>query len=341
MNELISVVILNYNGINYLGDCLRSVMKQDYPSFEVIVVDNNSSDGSAAFVRENFPKARVIVNARNEGFAGGNNAGVREAAGKYVVLLNNDTTVETTWLSELYKTSKATGSPLLSSFIIHEGLDSDRYSQRGAINLAGYYIYNVFSDPTTVFYASGCAMFFDKDIVGLPFDPDFFFYSEDVYASWLTRLRGYDIRQAARSMVYHVGSATAGRARSFKRSFYQERNRLLNPLLFFSLPTLAKILPFLFLDALTRPLYALFNPAKSLPGWLAAMGWLLAHPKVIAGKRRAVQAQRKAGDASILKYMSCLLANGGNIFVRAANRLSVLYCSLAGLGTAEIAGRPG
>jgi len=93
-----SVIVLAWNGREYLETCLNAVFAQDYPDFEVIVVDNGSTDGSADFVAERFPQARLIRNERNLGFAAGNNVGLRAATGDVLVLLNQDTQVQPGWL---------------------------------------------------------------------------------------------------------------------------------------------------------------------------------------------------------------------------------------------------
>ena len=98
---LVSVVVLNLNGLRYLKGCLSSLSKQTATSFEVILVDNGSSDGSAEYVRNNFPSVRLIENKTNLGFAAGNNQGIRMARGKYIATLNNDTEVDSEWLKNL------------------------------------------------------------------------------------------------------------------------------------------------------------------------------------------------------------------------------------------------
>jgi GT2 family glycosyltransferase len=99
-----SVIVLSWNGMEYLADCLDAVLSQDYPDFEVIVVDNGSTDGSADFVERHYPQVRLIRNARNLGFAGGNNVGLRAATGDVLVLLNQDTVVRPRWLQALVTT---------------------------------------------------------------------------------------------------------------------------------------------------------------------------------------------------------------------------------------------
>lgn len=96
-----SVIVLAWNGMDYLEPCLNAVFAQDYPDFEVIVVDNGSTDGSADFVAERFPQARLIRNERNLGYAAGNNVGLRAATGDVLVLLNQDTEVRPGWLRAL------------------------------------------------------------------------------------------------------------------------------------------------------------------------------------------------------------------------------------------------
>jgi GT2 family glycosyltransferase len=336
MNELISVIILNYNGVKYLRDCFTSLQKQTYPKFEILMVDNNSTDNSVAYVKENFPGVRIMQNRRNTGFAEGNNIGVANASGRYVVLLNNDTIVDETWLTELYTAMQETKSPLLSSFIKTREGDSVYNSQNGTLNLAGYYISGVFNKPDEAFFASGCSMMFDKEVVGLPFDPDYFFYSEDVYVSWLTRLRGYKVCQAPASIVRHVGSATTNTEKTFILTFYQERNRLLNLFIFYSRATLLKIVPYIIFDAIFRPFNILFNPRKSIRGWFSAVIWLFTNPAVIMKKRKYAQGLRKLDDNSILENMSCHIGNGKSIFVRFANGLSFIYNLATGLNTIEV-----
>jgi GT2 family glycosyltransferase len=96
-----SVIILAWNGIKYLGDCIEAVLALDYSSLEIIVVDNGSTDGSADLIAERFPLVRLIRNEHNLGFAAGCNVGLRAATGDVLVLLNQDTEVHSAWLATL------------------------------------------------------------------------------------------------------------------------------------------------------------------------------------------------------------------------------------------------
>src|SRR3989338_5520706 len=97
MTRKISIIILNWNGLKDTLACLETVFKIDYPNFDVAVVDNASSDGSASVVKERFPQAHFIQNKENLGFAEGNNVGMRvalENGADYIFILNNDTVVD-------------------------------------------------------------------------------------------------------------------------------------------------------------------------------------------------------------------------------------------------------
>lgn len=118
-HPLVSVITVNFNGERYLEGLLRSLERQTYPSFEVLVVDNGSTDGSVALVRRLFPEVRVLEAGDNLGFTGGNNQGIREAKGAYLALINNDTVVDKDWLHHLVEEARrdpgigAVGSKIL------------------------------------------------------------------------------------------------------------------------------------------------------------------------------------------------------------------------------------
>jgi len=107
VSPLVSVITVNFNGAHLLPDLLRSLERQTYRHHEVLVIDNGSTDGSAELVRRDFPGVNVLVQSRNRGFAGGNNAGIRAARGELIALVNNDTVADPSWLEELVRTARA------------------------------------------------------------------------------------------------------------------------------------------------------------------------------------------------------------------------------------------
>jgi GT2 family glycosyltransferase len=98
---LVSVVIVNFNGERYLENLLTSLERQSYPDFEILLVDNASTDGSVPLVERDFPGVRLIRAKGNLGFAEGNNVGIRASRGDFIALINNDTVVEDAWLATL------------------------------------------------------------------------------------------------------------------------------------------------------------------------------------------------------------------------------------------------
>lgn len=111
-HPIVSIIIVNYNGKRFLKSCLDSLRQLHFPKsqFEIIVVDNNSWDDSVAYLKREYPEVHIIESEHNVGFAGGNNLGVKHAHGRYVVLLNNDTTVDPDWLSALVHRAESSRS---------------------------------------------------------------------------------------------------------------------------------------------------------------------------------------------------------------------------------------
>src|SRR6185436_16987678 len=100
---LISVIIPNWNGKKFLKGCLDSLLESSYAQVEIVIVDNGSHDGSVEFLESFYPQVRLVKFSHNTGFAPAVNAGIRCSKGEYVALLNNDTVVERSWLSEMLK----------------------------------------------------------------------------------------------------------------------------------------------------------------------------------------------------------------------------------------------
>src|SRR6266850_5396130 len=217
----VSIVIVTWNGRSYLDACLAAVAAQTAVNAETIVVDNGSTDGTAEFVRSQFPWARIVRLEENRGFAGGNNAGVREARGRYVALLNNDTVADPGWLRALLRgVDESAGYALMTSRIVymHDPNIIDSAGD-GVLRWGGAFKRHhgepVSAAPATqeVFGVCGAACMMPKavfDEIG-GFDEDFFASHEDVDLSYRARLRGYRCWYEARAVVEHRGSATLGR----------------------------------------------------------------------------------------------------------------------------------
>jgi GT2 family glycosyltransferase len=227
-----SVIVVNWNGRQHLQPCLDALAAQQGVDFETLVVDNGSTDGSADLVRARFPSVRVVALADNRGFAGGNNAGAREARGRHLVFLNNDTMVEAGWLAALRRAADEPGFPLVTSRVVYMHdptlIDSagDGVLQWGA---AFKRFHGTRASEAVrsgeVFGVCGAACLVPKavfDELG-GFDEAFFVSHEDVDLSYRARLLGYRCRYAADAVVRHHGSATLGRTSAFA-VFHGQRN---------------------------------------------------------------------------------------------------------------------
>ena len=229
----VSVVIVTWNGRQYLEACLAAVAAQQGVSAEVVLVDNASTDGTVDYVREHFPAVRVVSLAENRGFAAGNNAGVREARARLIALLNNDTSAEPGWLQALVRgLDERQGFALATSRIVymHDPQIVDSAGD-GLLRSGGAFKRFHGARATSamqsgeVFGVCGAACLMPKavfDELG-GFDEDFFASHEDVDLSYRARLRGYRTRYVADAVVRHHGSATLGRL-SGTAVFYGQRN---------------------------------------------------------------------------------------------------------------------
>ena len=231
----VSVIILNWNGRKFLKECLDSLAAQTYRDFETVLVDNGSTDGSEEYVREQYPWVRLVALPENTGFAGGNNRGLAECRGRYIVTLNNDTRTEPEFLSELLKGAEAdpqAGMVAAKMLNFHETGRIDSIGIRAttaglAMNRGvGEADLGQFDSPVELFGACAGAALYRRamlDEVGF-FDMDYFAYYEDLDLAWRCRLSGWRAVTAPRAVVYHIHSATSGRMSAF--TVYQvQRNK--------------------------------------------------------------------------------------------------------------------
>ena len=235
---LFSILIVNFNGARHLGRCLSALAGQSLPRhrFEVVLVDNASVDDSIERVRAEFPWVRVVRRPTNEGFAGGNNAGLPYVRGRYLVLLNNDTIPDPHWLTELAVEARPGGAVASKLVFAHDP---------GLVNSAGLELLRdgrgcdrgfrqpdqgQFEAPGPVFAGCGAAVLIDRAATSGPlFDPRYFVYYEDLDAFWRAALGGRTANYAPRSLVRHVHGGSAGEESALFR-YHVERNRVLTSL---------------------------------------------------------------------------------------------------------------
>jgi len=334
MNEPVSIIILNYNGKQYLHNCLSSVLEQSYQDFEIIFFDNGSSDGSASIVKAEItdPRIRIIESKSNLGFAGGNNEAVKETKNDLVVLLNNDTIVQGDWLKYLVGAVKEKNT-IASSFVETEGVNPKYYESNGSVSFCMYNVMNIFENPEDEFYPNGCSLIFRKSEIRLPFDSDYFYYSEDLYLGLKARFSGLKIRFVKESKVKHFGGGAS--TPNKMRTFYQERNRWLNLYIFFSLWLIIRLFPLISLVKAAKLFQSVFSAKYTFLGILKSYLWFYFHIPVVLKKRKDIKVIKKVPEKQVVKYMTSKLLNHETTINKMINRLSYLYSRLMGIKSIE------
>ena len=249
MTPAVSVVIVNYNRRDLLARAVDSVHAQSRKDVEIVIVDNGSSDGSIEYLRTiESETVRVVSLQSNQGFAGGCNAGIRPARGRFIATLNNDAEASPQWLEQLLKVAEGDHSVgMCASKIVFHG-------DHGRIDKVGHLIYldglnhgrgsgepdvGQFELQEEVLFPDGAAALYRREMlddIGL-FDEAFFAYGDDADLGLRGRLAGWNCIYVPTAIVYHRHSATSGKFSAFK-AFLIERNRIWVAVKIFPLPLL-------------------------------------------------------------------------------------------------------
>ena len=291
-DPFVSVIILNFNGENYLDSCLSSVLSTKYPNFEVIFVDNASTDSSLKIVEKTFgndKRLRIFKNRQNLGFSAGNNFGFSHARGDYIVFLNNDTIADPYWLEALVSTVEKDKTIGLAGSTI---LSIDGKKLRGAGGLWSDYLLLLYPIgagkggdfefiPTfEVSFATGCSMIVKKeflDEIGL-FDPEIPYNYDDTLLSLKTWLAGKRVVSVSGSKIRHIGGATTKKFwnnQSVTFSLLRAKMCLLFDV-YFNLKPLTKALFILYFSIVVESVFSMRKKNVSeLLGNIRASIWLL------------------------------------------------------------------
>jgi GT2 family glycosyltransferase len=316
-SDMLSVVVLNYNGIGVLEKCLSSVTNTSYSNLEIIVVDNGSTDNSPD-IAERFAKSdsrvKVVKNASNLGFVGGNNVGAAASKGKYIVLLNNDTEVLPNWLEEptrLMDSDQKIGlceGKILTpdgrvsypgSFNPLGGLRRDAESDTGQYD----YVHEIFSPI-------GVAPIVRRNLIeriGL-FDPEIWWVGDVEDLSWRIHLHGYKVMYSPKCVIYHLarlGHKWYPRRMRMEVAFHATKNSYLMMLKNASWNTIVKYLPLMVVMRFGELLYlSSANKSDIFVVKIRAHFWVLKHLKHIWRLRTEIQDQmRNISDAELFKIM--------------------------------------
>jgi len=244
MEPSVAVVILNWNGKALLERFLPSVLQTDYANLQIIVGDNASTDGSVAFIAQNYPQIKVIVNDKNYGFAGGYNEVLAKVESDYFVLLNSDVEVPQNWIKPVIDVMESDATIAVAQPKIKWQKQQNQFEYAGAaggfLDLHAYPFCRgrIFDEVETdhgqydtdidIFWASGAAFFIKskawKEVNGL--DADLFAHMEEIDLCWRLKNLGYRIVCCSKAEVYHLGGGTLNANNPYK-TYLNFRNNLI------------------------------------------------------------------------------------------------------------------
>lgn len=313
MNDhpLVSIIIVNFNGKKNLKNCLNSLLKIDYPNYEIILVDNNSSDDSIEFVKNNFPKIMIIKLEKNYGFAEPNNIGAKNARGAFLLFLNNDTTVDPNFISELVRViTQNSKIAICQSLLLKPNGDIDSSGDFVDIYGRAFNSHNKVTSVQRILSARGASMLINKKIfqeLG-GFDENFFASFEDVDLGWRACICGYDVMLVPNSIVYHEGSQTIKKISS-DLVFHSTKNNLMLSLVNFEISYALKSLFTMLFVIMARKLFKVKiikdleqpPPLPSFKNLIHGSCWVFKNFKHITEKRKLLNSKRKRSTKELVK----------------------------------------
>ena len=309
----ISVIIPNWNGRSLLEDCLKSLIKQTFKDFEIILVDNGSTDDSIDYVANNFPEVKIIKLSKNMGFAKAINKGVKKTLADYVAFLNNDTEVDKDWLKNLISCANShpevvsVNSKLLN-FYDRKKIDGVGIlvNEVGQARSIGWQEQDSgqFEKEQYIFGASGGAALFrrtDFIKVGM-FDENYFMYCEEVDFAFRAQFLGYKSIYCPGAVVYHKHKATAKRLPQHIE-YWQFKNMTQTIIKDFPASILFK--KWRWLKIILIHLNTIFYQLKNGYFWPPAVAefWLIIHLPYLLRQRKKIQETRIVSDEYLESFL--------------------------------------
>lgn len=318
---LCSVVIVTYNGRELLKRFLPSICSQNYPNFEVIIVDNASSDDSVKFVKENYPNFKVVTCDNNYGTAEGSNIGAKHSRGDYILWLSNDMELEPNFINLLIERAESDPQVGICTCKMRR-LATDNVktniidSVGGNIDIFGFpdargiktKDMGQLDDFNEVFFSFGGAMLIKREIFEKTkgYDPRYFTLGDDIDLSWRTRLLGYKIVAEPKAVLHHKVSATLetqfGRS---KKRYLSERNTFCSLLKNYSSGYLILVLPGYLIFLLSEVSFlAFFGKFQVAKAGLQAFFWNIKNIGKTLEERKKIQKLRNIRDGDIMKLVN-------------------------------------
>jgi len=321
-NPKVSIIIPHWNGIDVLSECLDSLKQCTFDSFEIIIVDNASSDGSQDWIKTNHPDVILLENDKNYGYAGGCNRGAQIAKGDLLLFLNNDTIQATDWLQPLVtqmdeNKSLAACQPKILNYYKRDVFDyaggaggnMDIFCfpfARGRVFLNQEIDSGQFDNNEKCFWASGTAMMVRKEafIQSGEFDEVFFAHMEEIDLCWRLIAMGHEVEAVPSSVVFHKNAVSLP-MHSHRKYYLNHRNSLLMLFGNYSVPV-AFYVGFirLMLEGVALGYAFVKLDWNHITGILRSLGWLIFHPITIIKKRSRFSRIRRVKDKLIMNRMA-------------------------------------
>jgi len=310
-SPLVSVVVVNWNGEGILDRCLQALKEQTFQDYEVILVDNASTDKSIASAEEFWPEILIIKLDRNLGFAEANNIGARQARGQWLALLNNDAFPAPDWLEQLVAAGRRyPESAFFASKLINASNESNIESTGDIFHVSGNAWHRDYNQPKEkaireegeVFSACAAAALYNRQAfekVG-GFDEDYYSHVEDIDLGFRLQLQGYHCMYVPSARVLHIGSASFGKESDI--TVYQvQRNMVWT--YFKNMPT-RQFWKYLPAHLLSNAVFLLFYSFKGQwrAIWRAKFDAVKYLPKIWR-KRKQIQSEKIAADSEIEQMM--------------------------------------
>lgn len=305
-NPLVSIIIVNWNGKKWLKKLFDSLLSQTYKNIEIIFVDNDSSDDSIKFVNSSYKDSRVkiIKSEENLGFAGGNNLGINNAIGKYILLINNDTWVDKYFLSNLTNFYNTNNFDLVAPHEkdYYKNMEFRQYTK--TMDLFGHSTY--LKKGGENFYLSGVCVYFKKKLYesSLGLDNNFFMYFEEV--DWFWRLNMFQKKFSYVDDVYirHAGAGSTGSGIKYLTFLWRNQNTLQMLLKNYSWFNLFWILPIYFTQNIFEIIFFLIILEPKI-AYSYIEGWIfnIKNIKRTLNNRDWVQKNRLVSDWEVMKKM--------------------------------------
>ena len=306
---MVSIIIVNYNGITHLDACVSSVLSQTYQDYEVILVDNNSTDDSLNYARTQFPDLIFVESTENEGYGGGIRRGLEYASGRHIAPLNVDTQVATDWLSGMVRflDENPMAGAITPKILLFD--DRNRINALGInIHITGlsfcrklYRKDNGLNEPQKVSGVSGCSYLIRRQILDRINEvvSEWPMTYDDVIISWLINLMGYEIYCIPEAVVYHKYSLQMNphKFSLLERERHSFLLACLKPFTFFVYFPIFAAVEFLILT------YSLLKGKRYIQSKAKAIAYVLRRSRDITKKRRKYEELREISDFELFRRL--------------------------------------